>query len=73
MTDAGPFVLFLTGLFKPMIGVLFALFVFTANHAGIVAIPVGQSNYNAFLFALSFIEGFSERFVRDIATSTAPR
>jgi hypothetical protein len=67
MTESDPLILLLTGLFKPLIGVFFALFIFSVNQAGIVTIPVGNGNYNAFLFVLAFVAGFSERFVKDVA------
>lgn len=65
-----PSILFFTGLFKPVIGFFFAIFVVLVLNSGIVQVGLGQDRQAYFFLALSFIAGFSERFARDIATQT---
>jgi hypothetical protein len=63
-----PSILFFTGLFKPIIGFLFAIFVLLVLNSGIVQISLAEERQAYFFMATSFIAGFSERFARDIAT-----
>jgi len=65
-----PSILFFTGLFKPIIGFFFAIFVLLALNSGIVQIGIAEERQVYFFLAISFIAGFSERFARDIATQT---
>jgi len=65
-----PSILFFTGLFKPIIGFFFAIFVLLALNSGIVQITIGEERQAYFFMAISFIAGFSERLARDIATQT---
>jgi len=65
-----PSILFFTGLFKPIIGFFFAIFVLLVLNSGIVQIGIGEERQIYFFLAISFIAGFSERFARDIATQT---
>lgn len=65
-----PSILFFTGLFKPIIGFWFAIFVLLVLNSGIVQISVGEDRQIYFFMAISFIAGFSERFARDIVTQT---
>lgn len=61
-------ILFFTGLFKPIVGTSFALFVFVVINADMLPITVdlGSDKGVFFFAALSFIAGFSERFAQDI-------
>jgi hypothetical protein len=65
-----PSILFLTGLFKPIIGFFFAIFVLLTLNSGIVQISLTAERQAYFFMAICFIAGFSERFARDIATQT---
>lgn len=59
-------VLFLTGFFKPVIGMSFALFIFAAISSGLLPLSIPKEQANLFFAALSFLAGFSERFARDV-------
>ena len=65
-----PSILFFTGLFKPIIGFFFAIFVVLVLNSGIVQIGLVEERQAYFFLAISFIAGFSERFARDIASQT---
>jgi hypothetical protein len=65
-----PSILFFTGLFKPIIGFFFAIFVLLALNSGIVQISLTEERQAYFFMAIAFIAGFSERFARDIASQT---
>jgi hypothetical protein len=70
LRSADPAVLFFTGLFKPIIGTSFALFVFAVLKAALIPIKIDESVEQYFFMAISFISGFSERFASDIASTT---
>jgi hypothetical protein len=63
-----------TGLFKPIVGMAFAIFVFAIFNSGIVPVDVmGPDNgpkENLFFLAVAFIAGFSERCEKYIAEET---
>ncbi len=59
--------LFLTGLFRPIIGIGFAFFIFAALESGIITITFPPGKDAFFYAAISFIAGFSERFGQNIA------
>jgi hypothetical protein len=62
-------VLFLTGLFKPLVGGVFAMFLYVALRSGLI--PFDQ-DANAYVYlVLSFVAGFSERLVPDVAQNIA--
>jgi hypothetical protein len=64
--DAWPFFFF--GLFKPVVGAVFALFVFSALQAALIPgfeIPT-EPNGIWFIVAVAFLAGFSERFAGDV-------
>jgi hypothetical protein len=65
-----PAILFFTGLFKPIVGTAFALFIFSVLSSGLlpVAVPAEKAHY--FFAALSFVAGFSERFAQDVVSKT---
>jgi hypothetical protein len=65
-----PSILFFTGLFKPIIGFFFAIFVLLVLNSGILQIGLAEERQAYFFLATAFIAGFSERFARDIATQT---
>lgn len=66
--NRNPWVLFLTGLFKPFVGWFFAVFIYFATYSGFVpTIEPDSVTLNA-LLALGFVAGFSERFARDVMT-----
>ncbi|MBC7906439.1 MAG: hypothetical protein H7Y60_06785 [Rhodospirillaceae bacterium] len=58
--------LFITGFFKPIIGMLFGLFVATLFKSGIVVIAILPGNEMFALLSLAFVAGFSERMVQDL-------
>lgn len=57
---------FFVGLLKPMVGIAFAAFVFVAIEGGLLPLSIDTTNRAAFYMAISFVAGFSERFVPDI-------
>lgn len=64
--DAWPFFFF--GLFKPVVGAVFALFVFSALQAALIPgfeIPT-EPNGIWFIVTVAFLAGFSERFAGDV-------
>lgn len=65
-----PTVLFFTGFFKPIVGMSFALFVFSCLNAGILPLSIKLDSPAAsyFFLALGFVSGFSERFAQDVAS-----
>ncbi len=67
LQDPDPFLHFFTGLFKPVVGVSFALFVFAVLNAGILPISVEETKQLYFFAAIAFVSGFSERFATDVA------
>ena len=70
LKNSDPSLLFFTGLFKPVIGTAFALFVFMTLNSGLIPIIVNATNPQYFFIALAFVSGFSERFAKDIVTRT---
>lgn len=61
---------FFVGLFKPIIGIAFALFLFAAIKGGILPLEEPETGETAFFIAIAFVAGFSERFVPDIISKT---
>lgn len=70
------------GVFKPVVGIGFALFTTSAYLAGMIPLRLDPQVHKDlglamvspelyFLFTLSFLAGFSERFVRDVVTRTS--
>ncbi|MFL5312924.1 MAG: hypothetical protein ACJ79H_21025 [Myxococcales bacterium] len=68
---APPLTLFLTGLFKPLIGALFAAFALVLVEARLINLPEPTLVY--FAMALAFVAGFSERFGQDLTGIVATR
>lgn len=66
--DEDKFSPYFAGLFRPIIGISFALFIFSAIEAGIITINLDESKKIYFIIALSFVSGFSERFAQDVIT-----
>ena len=63
-------VLFLTGFFKPIIGVIFSLFISALVMSGFIPLNMNGGN-DKYLFAIiGFLSGFSERFAKDIISKT---
>ena len=67
-----------TGLFKPMVGMAFAIFVYVAFESGIIPVEVtagdgSQEEENLFFLAVAFLAGFSERFAEDIVEGVEKR
>jgi len=59
-------VYFFTGLFKPLIGTAFAVFIFCLVKAGIVPIDLGNETREVLIISsIAFLSGFSERFAKD--------
>jgi hypothetical protein len=66
--------MFWTGLFKPLVGTIFALFVFMLLNSGLVPVQQIDAKKQVFFFAaVGFIAGFSERFAPDLADVGAKR
>ncbi len=65
-TVASPLVLYLTGAFRPVIGVGFALFVYAVVNSKLIAFtpPAGGEPY--FFAAVAFLAGFSEKLAPDL-------
>lgn len=55
-----------TAFFKPLIGMMFALFVYMALNSGIVDITIAGTERTFFFVAVAFVAGFSERFAQDV-------
>ena len=70
LKENDPTILFLIGLFKPIIGVAFALFVFAVLKSQLLPVQVVTPNEYYFFTALAFVAGFSERFAKDIVART---
>lgn len=63
-------VLFLTGFFKPIIGVIFSIFISALVMSGFIPLNINTDN-DKYLFAIiGFLSGFSERFAKDIISKT---
>ncbi len=61
--------LVLNGFFKPIVGMISAIFVYTLLNSGIITINVSDATAkNNFAIALALLAGLSERFVNDIAS-----
>lgn len=67
-SDPWPWLFF--GLFKPIVGALFALFIFAVVKSNLLPIEIPDDTEGWFIVALSFIAGFSERFAPNILSST---
>ncbi len=61
-------VLLLTGLFKPIVGTSFALFVYSTIQGGIIPVTIDSDKTEFFLAAMGFVAGFSERLAADVVT-----
>lgn len=68
--DTDSTTLILIGLFKPIVGTSFALFIFGILKSGLIPININVETEVYFFIALSFIAGFSERFAKDIISKT---
>ncbi len=60
--------MFLVGFTRPILGILFALFLFTVISAGLVPLLVQEPSY--FWAAVAFVAGFSERLAPDVVGRT---
>ena len=58
--------LFFTGLFKPFIGLAFAIFICSTALSGLIPLEIQQEQKTYFFISLAFIAGFSERLGQDI-------
>jgi hypothetical protein len=65
-----PAILFFTGLFKPIVGTAFALFIFAILSSGLLPVTIQPEKAHYFFAALSFVAGFSERFAQDVVSKT---
>ncbi len=54
------------GLFRPIVGMAFAVFVYAALKSGLIPISIEQEKFSFFLVCLSFAAGFSERLAPDL-------
>ena len=73
-SEGDPLQLFYTGLLKPVVGVVAALFAYAAVSTGLVTIqvPGAGASPRVFYAALGFLAGFSERFARDLTEAATP-
>lgn len=65
----------LIGAFKPLIGGVFGIFLFTLLASGFLPLQIKNDNSEPInewyaLFAIAFVAGFSERLVKDIISQT---
>ncbi len=60
--------LLFTGLFRPIVGIGFAFFVFAALESGVITVSFPTEKAPFLSAALAFVAGFSERFGQNIAT-----
>jgi len=60
----------LTGFFKPLIGMTFALFVYLVLSSNIIPLEINITHPHYFYAAISFVSGFSERIARDLISKT---
>jgi hypothetical protein len=67
-SDPWPWLFF--GLFKPIVGALFALFIFAVIRSGLLPVKITDATEGWLVLAVAFIAGFSERFATDILSST---
>ncbi len=72
-TNVDSSVLFFTGLFKPVVGMAFAMFVFAVIEGGVLPLAVILEKKRYFFMALAFVSGFSERFARDVVSKVEDR
>ncbi len=63
-------ILFFTGLFKPIVGTAFALFLFSVISSGLLPVVIQSDKAQFFFAAISFLAGFSERLVHDVVAKT---
>jgi hypothetical protein len=62
-----PFLLFLNGLFNPLVGMIFATFVYAALTSGVLEGGIIEKLTTAQgLWVIGFLTGFSERFTSDV-------
>lgn len=73
MEKTDPSVLFFTGFFKPVIGMSFALFVFSVIEGGLIPLDIAEGKAPYFFMAMGFVSGFSERFAKDIVRRAEER
>ena len=68
-----PSIPILIGIYRPLIGASFSLFIFSLVSAGIISIDhiiKGQNKQIFFYISISFVAGFSERFARSFIKKT---
>ena len=72
--DQGRFVVFLSGVFRLIIGAVFGAAMFVLVSAGLVpiAVPDSAEKVNFFFAGLAFLAGFSERWAQDTIVRTLP-
>lgn len=65
--DFDPFLLFLNGLFNPIVGMIFATFVYAGLMSGVLEGGIiDQMTTAQGLWVIGFLTGFSERFTSDV-------
>jgi hypothetical protein len=65
--DFDPFLLFLNGLFNPIVGMIFATFVYAALTSGVLEGGIIETMTTPQgLWVIGFLTGFSERFTSDV-------
>jgi hypothetical protein len=60
--------MYLVGFTRPILGILFAVFVFAVISAGLLPLLVEEPSF--FWAAVAFVAGFSERLAPDVASRT---
>lgn len=73
--DQGRLVVFLSGVFRLLIGAVFGAAMFVLVRAGLlpIAVPDPVEKVNFFFAGLAFLAGFSERWAQDTIVRTLPR
>jgi hypothetical protein len=66
-----PFVLFLTGLLKPGIGIASAIFMYAVLNTGFIPLQIPPDKTIAAWAAIAFVVGFSERLAPDVVGKSA--
>lgn len=68
-----PWVLFLTGFSKPLVGIFAAWFAFALYRAGLIPLSIKEGSDAYWFGALAFLSGFAERLFIDVSSNVAKK